>query len=374
MFREDFYRWLRDDFIVNRTALNSGGSFLAKYFEKHSYMVPKYDDLCNLLEGFKAGKLSKDDLYHVVHDIYKRGKLQIFEKVNSDTDKKEEGVVKSVDPFKAVDEADISDAQLIDLTGKILSAMLDEKVKAYLYDVGFPVPRMVDVGKKSNDDLNSYIKEIAIPRKKEAILDLIDEFLMHNNISLKFNDLGKIVSEKKENDEDKASLKSAEFKEEAKRVYGIIRNSKRTDIILPLYQSGLCGIYILGRDVINSEELINKGAERLKNNQIFKSNMKVASNRERIIEDYYNKTSYLCFVYSASFWDTDTVIEKREKGDLWPQSNLQAELDITVCYSIKDAIATYELNSYCGDMAYESFNGQFIPELGEKYKQYFECE
>ena len=28
---------------------------------------------------------------------------------------------------------------------------------------------------------------------------------MHNNISLKFNDLGKIVSEKKENDEDKVS-------------------------------------------------------------------------------------------------------------------------------------------------------------------------
>ena len=132
MFREDFYRWLRDDFIVNRAALNAGGSFLAQYFKKHSYMVPKYNELNSLFEEFRAGNISKIDLFYMAYSIFKKGKLQIFESVKGDTAKGAYNAVKSIDPFKACDEATLTDDLLVALVEKVLAAMLDEKVKAYL--------------------------------------------------------------------------------------------------------------------------------------------------------------------------------------------------------------------------------------------------
>ena len=324
MFKETFYNWVKNDFECSQVLRGNAQSFLARYYKEYYDMGKAYNELKRLAEGLKAGETSKELVFHKAKEMYGRSRLQILKEI---PDEHKNMDFRSFNPFKGVSESDMAVGEVVELANMVLDARIDKAIKEYIYNI--------DHG-----------------RKTDNTLDIIDKLFEEQGKCVEFDDAGELLINKAEYF-NKTDIHSKEFREESERVYKLLRDSKRDNIMIPLHKEETIGIYILGRNNISDLDR-SYGVERIEDadlEEIEKLDLK---------RGYESNTVYYCFL------DNSISVQKGQ---------FMSGMLITVCYSLEDVID--EFDRYNIDMkdVYKDINGRvdasFISKLGEEYRQFF---
>ncbi len=325
MFKKNFYDWVKYDFTHSQELQGNAKSFLARYYKEYYEMGAAYDELKRLADGLKVGKTSKELVFHKAKEMYSKSKLQIVKEMPD-----REGIIsfRSFNPFKGACEGDMTAAEVVELANMVLDARIDKAIKEYIYNI--------DHG-----------------RKTDNTLDIIDKLFEEQGVKIEFDDNAKLQVNKTEcsNQED---VNSEKFKEEAERVYKIIWNSKKDNIVLPIYQEGNIGIYIMGRKNIIKEDW-SEGIDRIDGAEELSETEKMVLKKV-----YESNKAYYCFVDNTPYRDGDS---------------LMPDIIVNVCYDLDDVIKEFGRNRKYTSEIYRNVNGmgdtELLSELGEKYRHYF---
>lgn len=337
MFKETFYEWLKNDFAYSQQQYGNGKSFLAKYYRENCDMGEGYRSLKVLVEKLKETmnntskeeiadeRILKEEVFDKAQELYRKSRLQVLMEVENDDGDKS---FKGVNPFKGMDVNSMTAKEVCKLADIVLDARIDKAIKEYIYNI--------DHGRKTDNTLN--------------IIDLLFE---EQGVDISLSETG-ILRSRKAQPSVKKHIDSEEFREEAKRVYNIVRANKNDNLVLPLYQEKAAGIYIIGRKNINENDW-RDGVDRIDYSGLGEEE-KNAQKR-----NYESSTVYYCFMENpvccvAGCPDIDEVY-------------------VTVCYDLEDAIKEFGRHKNSINKEYQQFNigfdEDFIVLLGDNYRMYF---
>ncbi len=325
MFKKNFYDWIKYDFAYNQELQGNAKSFLARYYKEYYDMGAAYNELKKLADGLMAGKTSKELVFHKAKEMYSKSKLQIVKEMPD-----EHGIkaFRSFNPFKGICEGDMTADEVVELANMVLDARIDKAIKEYIYNI--------DHG-----------------RKTDNTLDIIDKVFEEQGVKIEFDDTAKLHIDKAVCSNQK-DIGSEKFKEEAERVYNIVLGSKKDNIVLPIYQEGNIGIFIMGRQNIIKEDW-SEGIDRIDGAE------ELTETEKRVQKKVYESNkAYYCFVDNTPYLGGNS---------------LMPAIIVNVCYDLDDVIKEFGRNRKYTSEIYCDANGkaseELLAELGEVYAQYF---
>ncbi len=325
MFKKTFYDWVKYNFTRSQELRGNAQSFLARYYKENYDMGKAYNELKRLAEGLKAGETSKELVFHKAKEMHSKSKLQIFKEMSGEDGIK---VFRSFNPFKGVSESDMTVDELVELANMVLDARIDKAIREYIYNI--------DNG-----------------RKMDNTLDIIDKLFEEQGIKIEFDDSAKLELDKA-GGSGQRDVNSQEFRKEAERVYNVVRSSKKDNIVLPIYQEGNIGIYIMGRKNIIEEDW-SEGIDRIDGAEELTETEKIFLKKV-----YKSNKVYYCFVDNTPYRDGNS---------------LMPDIIVNVGYDLDDVIKEFGRNRKYTNEVYRNVNGMgddgLLSELGEDYRKYF---